>query len=59
MKCYCNITYQSTCDSNALIIVSLQCPNEVLTKLIDVNSISQAVYESGESNQSVFCDSLE
>jgi hypothetical protein len=59
MKSYCHITYQSTRDSYALIIVSLKSPNKVLTKVIYIYSVTKAINESRESYQTVLCYSLE
>lgn len=40
MKCDSDVTDQATWDSNALIIFPLKCPDQVLTELIDIDSVS-------------------
>jgi len=59
MKCDSDVTDQATWDSNALIIFPLKCPDQVLTELIDIDSVSEAVDKSRQSDKPIFCDSLE
>lgn len=63
----CNILSQSSseigddaaCQSNALIIIPLKGPNNILAELINIDFFSYSIDQATQSDKSIFCYSFE
>jgi hypothetical protein len=54
-----NIRNQPTSNPDTFIIFPLECPYEILTELINIDSGPKSSYKSAESNQAIFSDPLQ
>ena len=59
MKSDSYITYKSAGNTYALVILALECPDEVLAELVNIDSISETVDEPAECYKTVLCHSLQ